>query len=162
MSKSGEKDDARFADEAFAAFTELMSGNQKDMLESINRANKGELFVLHFLSMHDEALLPSELSAALQASPARISALLSALEKKGQIVRDIDEANRRNILVTITEDGRRRAETEMHVLHKCIARVFMEMGEADTLEFIRLTKRFFALSQKYMPCQPETDESNNK
>lgn len=80
-----------YAEKAFAAFNEIMSSSRKDMVENINRANKGELFVLHFLAVRNTEVLPSELSTALQASTARISALLGALEKKGQIVRDIDK-----------------------------------------------------------------------
>ena len=139
-----------YIEEAVISFHEIMSNSQKDMIENINRANKGELFILHFLSMRLTPVLPSELSAALQASTARISALLSALEKKGQIERDIDKSNRRNILVTITEAGRMRAETEMNEMQQCMARVFTDMGKADTIEFIRLMRKFFELGQKYM------------
>lgn len=139
-----------YMDEAFTAFNEIMSNNQKDMLENINRANKGELFVLQFLAIRNTEVLPSELSIALQASTARISALLGALEKKGQIERDIDKNNRRNILVTITEEGRNRVETEMNEMKNKMTRVFSDMGETDTVEFIRLMRRFFELMKKHM------------
>ena len=138
---------------AITAFHEIMSNNKKDMLENINRANRGELFVLHFLAERDAAVLPSEMSAALHASTARISAVLGVLEKKGQIERNIDKNNRRNILVTVTEAGRERAETEFREMQNGMASVFTEMGEADTSEFIRLMKKFFTLSQKYMSEQ---------
>lgn len=147
-----------YAEKAMISFHEIMSNNQKNMLEDMNRVNKGELFVLHFLALRDTAVLPSELSAALQASTARISALLGALEKKGQIQRDIDKSNRRNILVTITEAGRIRAETEMKEMQRRITRIFMDMGEEDTAEFIRLIKRFSELAQKHMPCQRDEGE----
>lgn len=157
-----------YAEKASIELNDIMSNSKRNMLENINRANKGELFVLHFLAMRDAAVLPSEISAALNASTARISALLGALEKKGQIERDIDRNNRRNILVTITEAGRKRAETEMEEIQRRAILVFTEMGEADTIEFIRLTKHFFELSEKYMPCQQDyagfrnglTDTSN--
>lgn len=140
-----------YAEKAFAAFNEIMSSSRKDMVENINRANKGELFVLHFLAVCNTEVLPSELSTALQASTARISALLGALEKKGQIVRDIDKNNRRNILVTITEEGRNRVEMEMKEIKHRMMRVFADMGEADAEEFIRLTRRFADIMQKHMP-----------
>lgn len=147
--------------EAVISFNEIMSNNRKDTMQNMNRANKGELFVLHFLSMRKTAALPSELSAALQASTARISALLGALEKKGQIERDIDKSNRRNILVTITEAGRMRAQAEMEEMQRSMSQVFAEMGEADTVEFIRLMRRFFELGQKYLPHGQE-DENIKK
>jgi len=150
-----------YAEKASIELNDIMSNSKKSMLENINRAYKGELFVLHFLAVHNTAVLPSEISAALDASTARISALLGALEKKGQIERDIDKNNRRNIRVTITEAGRIRAETEMEKNQRRAILVFTEMGEADTVEFIRLTKRFFEFSEKHMHCRQEDDGFRN-
>lgn len=145
------ENNSSYADKASMAFKEIMSNSQKDMLEDINRANKGELFVLQFLAMQNTEVLPSKLSEALQASTARISALLGALERKGQIIRNIDQNNRRNILVTITQDGRNRVEAEMKEIHSIMIKVFTDMGEGDTTEFIRLTAQFSKLLQKYLP-----------
>jgi DNA-binding MarR family transcriptional regulator len=151
MSTEGNQNGLSYADEAVTAWNEIMSNSRRDMMEDINRANRGELFILHFLSMRNTAALPSELSTALQASTARISALLGALEKKGQIARDIDRSNRRNILVTITEDGRNRVEMEMQEMKNRMTRIFLDMGKSDTAEFIRLTRRFSELMQNHMP-----------
>lgn len=151
MSIKDGKSDLSYADKAYITFREIMANKQRNMIEDITRANKGELFVLHFLSMSGTRVLPSELSVALQASTARISALLGRLEKKGQIKREIDKENRRNILVTITGAGRERAEKEMLEMKNDMVKVFAKMGKTDTEEFIRLTKRFFELSKKCTP-----------
>lgn len=139
-----------FTDKAFIELSGIMSSGPKDMMEKINRVNKGELFVLHFLATHKNQVLPSELSMALHATTGRISAVLAHLEKKGQIEREIDKGNRRNILVTITDAGREREEIEMKEIKECLSQVFIEMGETDTLEFLRLMKSFFELAQKHM------------
>ena len=151
MSDKDDGNSLSYADKAFTTFNEIMSRKENNMVDNVNRANKGELFVLHFLLRRSTEVLPSELSAALGASTARISALLGALEKKGQIVRNIDKSNRRNILVTITEAGRNRAEAEMKQIRRSMTQVFTDMGESDTAEFIRLTSKFFELLQNYMP-----------
>ena len=140
-----------YVEDAFTTFDEIMAGARNNMMDVMNRANKGELFVLHFLSMSDGALLPSELSKALQVTTARISALLGSLEKKGQVERELDKNNRVNILVTITESGRERVNTELRNIKSYLTGIFTDMGEADTVEFIRLIKRFFDLSYKYCP-----------
>jgi DNA-binding MarR family transcriptional regulator len=150
MVSKNEGSDKSYIEKAIESLTELASNNQIDMMESFNRTNKGELFVLHFLTLSNTQVLPSELSAALHSSTARISALLGALEKKGQIERDIDKSNRRNILVTVTDAGRKRIETEMTTIKETMTRIFTEMGEADTLEFVRLSSMFFKVSQKHM------------
>ncbi|HBD63959.1 MAG TPA: MarR family transcriptional regulator, partial [Clostridiales bacterium] len=59
--------------------------------------------------------------------------------------------NRRNILVTITESGRIRAESELRKMKNSMTQVFTDMGEEDTEEFIRLTSKFFELLQKHSP-----------
>jgi len=138
-----------FAKEAIITFNEIMS-KKKDIMEDINRANKGELFVLQFLSMLNTAVLPSELSTALQISSARISAVLGSLEKKGQIEREIDRSNRRNILVTITAAGHERVKTEVNEIEQILAHAFIEMGETDAMEYLRLFEKFFGIMQKHI------------
>jgi len=140
------KDIPDYVKNAINAFGVIMSNKQKHMLEDINRVNKGELFVLHFLSMKETAVLPSELSTALNSSTARISALLGSLEKKGHIERDIDKSNRRNILVTLTESGRERVKIETGKMEENLARAFIEMGEPDAKEFLRLLKQFLEIN----------------
>lgn len=154
MANGKEESKLGYVKEAAASFNEIMANSQKNALDNFNRPHKGELFVLHFLELRSAPVLPSELSAALQSSTARISALLGALEKKGQIERDIDKSNRRNILVTITAAGRRRIEREMREMRGHLIRIFTEMGEADTAAFLSLTRRFFELFQKHLPPCP--------
>ncbi|GGH11652.1 MarR family winged helix-turn-helix transcriptional regulator [Paenibacillus segetis] len=153
MVSKNEDNRSNYVEKAIISFSKIMSDNQKSMMDNLNRANKGELFVLRILTLRNAEVLPSELSEALNSSTARISALLGALEKKGQIRREIDKSNRRNILVTITEAGRERAEAEMNEIEGRMAKVFTEMGEADTAEFIRLIKLFSDLSKDEDGCQ---------
>lgn len=149
MENISKNNDLDYVEKSVKSLQEILSSNKRDLLETINRTNKGELFVLQFLTMHDKNVLPSELSTALQSSTARISALLGVLEKKGQIVRKIDKNNRRNILVMITEDGRKRVETEMSEMKNKMSQVFIEMGKKDTEDFIRLAHIFFEIMQKH-------------
>ena len=139
-----------YVKEALLSFGEIMDSSHRKVVEDFNRAGKGEMFALHFIYMRSEPVLPSELSAALRSSMARISALLGSLEKKGQVKREINPADRRNILVTLTEAGRQRARREMDYRQTCMAGIFKEMGEADTREFVRLTKLFIELTAKHM------------
>lgn len=153
-----------YVKEALLSFGEIMDSGHRKVIEDFNRANKGERFALHFLHMRDKPVLPSELSVALRISMARISALLGSLEKKGQVKREINMADRRNILVTLTEAGRQRARREMDNRQTCMAGIFEEMGEADTREFVRLTKLFAELTAKHMrpPGTGETERTDHK
>ena len=135
-------------EEAVASLEEILFNRQGHAMDEIGRSGKGELFILKYLSEKDEAVIPTEISDVMHASTARISAALGSLEKKGQIKREIDTTNRRNILVTITEDGRKRIRTDMEKMRGQMIAVFTEMGEHDAAEFVRLTKLFFELTHK--------------
>nr|AGS51614.1 transcriptional regulator MarR family [uncultured bacterium contig00017] len=137
-----------YISEAVSALEEIMSNNHMNIFAHMTKATRGESFVLRFLAQRDGAVLPSELKTALKSSKPRISAILRTLEKKGEIVREVDKANRRNVLVTITETGRARAKTDMQRVYDCIAETFAEMGETDTRDFIRLARKVFGAVQK--------------
>jgi len=140
-------------EEAVAALEDMVSG-RRNAMEQIGRSGKGELFILRFLCDKDAAVLPSEISDAMHSSNARISAALGSLEKKGQIHREIDTANRRNILVTITEKGRERIRLNMKQMHKQMVDIFTEMGECDAVEFVRLIKRFSEIAFQVFDSEP--------
>ena len=135
-------------EEAVIAFEEAMFRNRKSLMDQIERSNRGELFILKFLYDKSTAVIPSEISGTMNTSTARISAALNSLEKKGQIHREIDPNNRRNILVTITEAGRERSYADTQQARKFMVDVLTKMGEQDALEFVRLTKRFYEISSQ--------------
>lgn len=148
---TAQNDPLPYVREAVLSFEKIMASSQKGAMENLNRANKGELFVLHHLASSRDKVLPTELSAALGSSNARISVLLGVLEKKGQIERSIDKNNRRNVLVSLTPAGQERVVREMGKMQGCLAKVFTHLGEGDTSDFIRLLKRFSELIQQHMP-----------
>jgi len=140
-------------EEAVTALEDMMSGH-KNAIEQVGRSGRGERFILRYLYDKDAAVLPSEISYAMHSSNARISAALGSLERKGQIRREIDTTNRRNILVTITEAGRGRIRTDMAKMRGQIIGVFTEMGEQDAVEFVRLIKRFSEIASRVFSNEP--------
>jgi DNA-binding MarR family transcriptional regulator len=135
-------------DEIAWAVSILMSRGK--VIEELNCFARGELFVLKYLYAKAAPASPSELSEALNSSTSRISAALGTLEKKGQIHREIDPSNRRFILVTLTDDGRKRISTVAERMRKHLFQVLTEMGEDDAREFLRLATRFFEIAERTM------------
>ena len=133
---------------------EIFLLNRQNMMEQMGRGGKGELFILKYLSDKNTAVIPSEIGGAMHASSARISAALGSLEKKNQIHREIDVKNRRNILVTITEEGRKRSRSEMCFMREKLVRAFTEMGERDAIELVRLTRNFFIICGRIFEDEP--------
>jgi DNA-binding MarR family transcriptional regulator len=140
-----------YIEEAIAVFEEIVMEKQKITLDCLSRSTKGEIFVLRYLASHNSAACPSELGVAMRSTNGRISSVLGALEKKGQITRDIDKSNRRNILVSITETGRERARSETKNMHEHLAKVFLEMGASDTKEFVRILQRMVKIEKSLQP-----------
>lgn len=92
------------------AFRKLMSniwGKKSRMQEEMSKGAKGEPFIVQELS-REGPQTPTQLAAAMRATTGRVSTLLSALEKKGQITREIDPNDRRIVHVSLTEAGERR------------------------------------------------------
>lgn len=110
--------------------------------EKINQFSKGEKFIMNYLLSRNAPVLPSELSAAAGNSSARIAATLGSLERKGMIIREMDTTDRRKILVSMTEVGRQKITHAKKDMHDMIEAVFREMGEEDTVAFIKALRCF--------------------
>ena len=125
--------------------TELLfrNGPQKQ----IGKHAQGECFVLRCLARSPKPLLPSDLSAMMQSSTARIAVVLNTLEKKGYITRAIDPADRRRVLVSLTSVGAEYVRSIRQQLRQRMQRLLAELGEADAEEYLRITERILSITQ---------------
>ena len=110
-------------------------------MEQFGRHMKGEAFVLHTLSQRDGAALPGQLRSATCTSSARVAATLGSLEQKGYVTREIDPADRRRILVRLTDEGRRAWENMHGMMRGRLEGTLRALGEDDTRELLRLAAR---------------------
>ena len=113
--------------EAFAALSELL---------------QGESLVLTGLLSHPEGVVhPSDLSRELHLSRPRITAALSALQRKGLIAMHRSPTDRRRIQVSITEAGREIIGGRLVRMEAYFDKMLSGLGEADARELIRLIDR---------------------
>ena len=108
----------------------------------------GEIFILEHLARKNDTMLPGELSAMMGGSSARTAIALRNLEQKGYIERDIDKKDRRKILVSITEDGRKLAREEREEVANRMKIILDELGEDDAREYIRIVNRIIEITKK--------------
>ena len=135
------------------AFRKLMSniwGKKSRMQEEMSKGAKGEPFIVQELSRKGPQT-PTQLAAAMRATTGRVSTLLSALEKKGQITREIDPNDRRIVHVSLTEAGERRAEKQREYMREAVCWIFSQMGERRTREFVDLAVEFTTYMSLCMP-----------
>ena len=130
-----------FEQEALSELYASVWGNRSKMQRDFTRGVHGEAFVLHELSCKGTQT-PSQLAAALKVSSGRVSTVLSVLEKKGLITRDVDPDDRRIIRVNLTEAGRTRAGHDMEELRSAVCWIFSQMGERRTRELVELVAEF--------------------
>ena len=107
----------------------------------MEEALHGEGFLLGYIAHRGGSAQPGELGQHMRVSTARVAAALNNLEKKGLISRQIDPNNRRQILVSITQDGRELTDRlQRHVLEDT-ARMLEFLGERDAKEYVRIMGR---------------------
>lgn len=101
---------------------------------------QGEMKVLSFIAVSYRELLPGQLSSALEMTAGRIAGILRSLEKKGYITRRTDIADRRRVLVSITEQGREYIDSSSEKLEQRLNMLVAEMGSENTVRVIESLK----------------------
>ena len=81
--------------------------------------------------------------------------MLNNLERKGAITRARDTADRRRVVVRLTEQGRHEVQTSLDEAVACLSEVYRRMGEADTRELLRLSDRAGEIAQQIYEEQKE-------
>jgi DNA-binding MarR family transcriptional regulator len=134
------------------------------VLQHVDRYSSGESFLLRLLDDSDEPMHPSELRKLGCVSSARVAATLRSLEKKGLVIRETDQHDRRRSLVTITTEGRQRAQREIEEITADITDGFTKLGKKDTEELVRILERLFEIlvsSRAASDTDGQTAESND-
>lgn len=119
---------------------------------------------IHSLSMAEYVLMKrvsetaslTEIREYLSITKAAVSQMLSSLEKRGFLTREIDRANRRNLIVFLTPAGQQVLQEKGNEADSRFAKIITEMGEADTLEFIRLITKMNDAMKASIEKQEET------
>lgn len=117
--------------------------------------SQGEMRLLGCLNAGADGRTAGELSTLLDLSTARIAAMLNNLERKGAITRARDTADRRRVVVRLTEQGRNEVQTSLDEAVACLSEVYRRMGEADTRELLRLSDRAGTIAQQIYEEQKE-------
>jgi MarR family transcriptional regulator, organic hydroperoxide resistance regulator len=107
----------------------------------LGKSMRGEAFVMQYITLRGGPVAPSDMSQFMNISTARMAVALNGLEKKGLVTRRIDPADRRRILVDLTEKGREFATRQHNHMITHTVRVMEKLGEQDAVEFVRILGR---------------------
>jgi DNA-binding MarR family transcriptional regulator len=99
-----------------------------------------ELLSLLYLnqSRGNKGIPASELSNQLNITPAAITHLLNPLEETGYLKRQKDPADRRFVLVSLSQKGEKAAESILKETHNVVQGLVNYIGEEETSTLLRL------------------------
>lgn len=117
--------------------TQVVQMKFSDLNNSINDAMRGEHFILAYVYHHDSAL-PGEMAEIMQTSTAYVAKMLRSLEEKGLISRTLDVNDRRRILVTATEKGKKQAEKDYACVTDGVKWMLKSLGDEDAAALVRI------------------------
>lgn len=112
----------------------------------LNDSHQGEIMVLQMLlkisvTEPDLVINAGLIGSNLGFTNARTTAILTSLEKKDLIKREINPDNRRQIIVTLTNLGIYTAQKRKEILLQSVTALLEQLGETDAVEYIRLTEK---------------------
>ncbi|GLC79074.1 MarR family winged helix-turn-helix transcriptional regulator [Lacrimispora brassicae] len=115
---------------------------------------KSEFFALYQIqtgmneSPENKGIHVSDLAKKMNIALSAASRMLNTLEKRGLVYREIDPKSRRNICVSLTEEGENMWKKCSGMMSELLERVIVGMGEDDACKLIELWKRFSDLMEK--------------
>jgi len=114
-------------------------------INRFQRFSRGETLALNYLAKKETPITAGDFCNVMQASSARVAALIKTLEEKGLVERSRSARDRRQVMVSITEEGRELISNRRQEMIGQLAEVFRQMGPEDTKEFIRLSEKFMQI-----------------
>lgn len=127
-------------------FCRIWIGNARKT-EKIERVlpARGEAELLLSLARSVRAMPAGELSKSSGLSVSRVTNILNSLEKKGLIEKHSGDTDRRKVYVSLTDAGKAFIIERHGEVVSRYERVFQKLGMEDSMEYIRLIKKFSSL-----------------
>lgn len=143
--------------EFFKAFIMLKKSKMEEIIKFKSENTQSENMILVAISektlndnlvnnilkskVKDNKIHLNKLREFMNIAPSTITPIITSLEEKGYVVREIDKEDRRNIYVHLTKKGIQHTKTMQSGLINNINEYIKFMGKEDTDEFIRLINK---------------------
>lgn len=105
--------------------------------------------VLLYIDYH-QSVMPKDIAETLGISTARVASILNKLSDDGFIARQIDNDDRRQIIVTLTEHGKETAKQQKELIIEKVSLFLERLGEYDAKEYVRIMGRLAEISKNSM------------
>ena len=112
------------------------------------RAGGGLWAVMRALMLANGELSPSQIADRAWVSAPRVANILRNLEAKDWVTREPDKADRRRVIVKITEHGLACIEEKRELSNRKTGEFLAELGPDDAHELVRLIHRMNEIIEK--------------
>jgi len=119
----------------------------KERLHRVFGGAHSEIIVLIFIEQK-EKVVPKDISEAMGVSSARIAIVLNDFADKGLITREIDDDDRRRIIVKLTPEGKKFATEQKQIFADKMTEFLSLLGEHDAKEYVRIMSRVKEIRQR--------------
>lgn len=106
---------------------------------------------------HPEGITMRRIADVSHMTMSAVSKKISILEKKGLVTRRNSETDRRNVYITLTEQGKMICKQEKERKHAWMKKVVERMGEEDMLQMIALSNRMFDIMEELESRETEQE-----
>ncbi|OMI26537.1 MarR family transcriptional regulator [Bacillus haynesii] len=120
------------------AFSRLRYTKMKQSFPSVEW-KKTEAKALMFLNEENgEGKMASEISRALHVTSPFVTQLLNRMEKKGLVLRRMDEDDKRIVRIFLTDEGKKAADDALKGLNRWFLQLSRFLGEDESRQFADL------------------------
>ena len=131
--------------------------------DSLGNVARGEFFVMNVIGdfyrenrdSDVKGITVTHIANIMLSATANASKLLTNMEKKGYVRRIYDEEDRRVIYIRLTGQGEQIIKKAREKTEERLLKIFEKMGEADTAEYLRLSRKLFEILQSEQNEQKE-------
>jgi DNA-binding MarR family transcriptional regulator len=124
-----------------AAFELILGRVNRELKEDGLTFLQGLVLTALFFEQSD-AVRPSELSRILSTSRSNMSHILSALEDKGWIKRNLNRQDAREFFISLKPEGKKKATTLIKYFNSLQEKFEAKLGEAQTRRGVLQIKKF--------------------
>lgn len=127
----------RISDELMESLLKLKNMQIKNCFDTPNMTrNQGlAMYILHDLEENNKISL-LKLRKNMKLAPSTITPIITALEKEGLVIRKIDELDRRNIFLELTEKGKEHTKLIHNNMQNDLQEYINYMGEESIKSLI--------------------------
>ena len=144
------EDEVYYRQSAEKLLSLLMQSLKKPVHQNARHLSMGEVGMLRCLYAKGESMSAGELSRVMDIGSGGVANLLNSLEKKGYITRVMNPADRRGIMVSLSEIGRQVVEAKEREALDLTIGLLTRLGKEDTEHLLRIYQKTLELAEDYL------------